>query len=69
MNKQVNQDLKNLINWLSANKTWLSISKREAVLLESPRQLTDVPLKLNKKRLNPTNSVKYLGIKIDDNLH
>ena len=35
------------------------------------RKLTDVPLeqKLNRKRLYPTNSVKYLGINIDKNLN
>ena len=70
MNKQVNQDLKNLTNWLNANKICLNVSKTEVVLFKSSRKLTDVPLKLklNGKRLYPTNSVKYLGINIDENL-
>ena len=70
MNKQVNQDLKNLTNWLNANKICLNVSKSEVVLFKSSRKLTDVPLKLklNGKRLYPTNSVKYLGINIDENL-
>ena len=42
MNKQVNQDLKNLINWLNANKSYLNISKTEVVLFELSRKLTDV---------------------------
>ena len=71
MNKQVIQDLKNLTNWLNANKMCLIISKTEAALFKSSRKLTDVPLKLklNGKRLYPTNSVKYLGTKIDENLN
>ena len=47
MNKQVNQDLKNLRNWLNANKICLNISKAEVVLLKLSRKLTDVPSKLN----------------------
>ena len=70
MNKQVNQDLKNLTNWLNANKICLNVSKTEVVLFKSSRKLTDVPLKLklNGKRLYPTNSVKYLDIDFDENL-
>ena len=70
MNKQVNQDLKNVTNWLQANKICLNVSKIEVVLFKSSRKLTDVPLKLelNGKRLYPTNSVKYLGININENL-
>ena len=40
MNKQVNQDLKNLANWLNSNKICLNISKREVVLYKSSRKLT-----------------------------
>ena len=46
MNIQVNQDLKNLTNWLNANINCLNLSKTEAVLFKSSRKLTDVPLKL-----------------------
>ena len=71
MNKQVNQVLKNLANWLNANKICLNVSKTEVVLFKSSRKFTDVPLKLklNGKRLYPTNSVKYLGISINENLN
>ena len=71
MNKQVNQDLKNLTNWLNANKICLNVSKPEAVLFKSSRKLKDVPLKLklNRKRLCPTNSVKHLGININEILN
>ena len=70
MNKQVNQDLKNIINSLNATKICLNVNKTEVVLFKSSRKLTDVPkLKLNGKRLYLTNSVKYLGINIDENLN
>ena len=71
MNKQVNQDLKNLINWLHPNNICLNVSKTEVVLFKSSRKRTDVPLKLklNGKILFLTKSGKYLGINIDENLN
>ena len=70
-NKRVNQDLKNLTNWLNANKICLNVSKTEVILFKSFRKLTDVQLKLklNGKGLYHTNSVKYLGINTDENLN
>ena len=32
MKKQVNEDFKNLMNWLNANKIYLNISKTEVIL-------------------------------------
>ena len=71
MNKQVHQDLKNLTNWLNANKICLNVGKREVVSFKSSRKIIDVPLKLklNGKRPYSTNSLKYLRIKIDQNMN
>ena len=70
INKQVNKDLKTLSNWLKANKICLNVSKTEAVLFKSAKKHFDsgLKLKLNGKRLYPTNSVKYLGVKLDEHL-
>ena len=71
INKQVGHDLKYLSYWLNANKICLNVSKTEVVLFKSVRKQTEttLKLKLNGKRLYTTNSVKYLGIKIDENLN
>ena len=68
--KQVNYDLKNLSNWLKANKISLNVGKTELVLFTSSRKQLDCDLKikLNGKRLYETDSVKYLGIQIDKRL-
>ena len=60
MNKQVNYDLKNLNNWLNGNK----------ICLKSLTKQTDFDLhiKLNGKRLYPTDSFRYFGIIIDKKL-
>ena len=72
ISKQVGHDLiKYLSNWINANKICLNFSKTEVVLFKSVRKQTEatLKLKLNGKRLYTTNSVKYLGIKIDRNLN
>ena len=70
INKQVNYDLKNLSNWLNANKISLNVGKTELVLFTSSKKQLDCDLKikLNGKRLYETDSVKYLGIQIDKRL-
>ena len=71
MNKQVNFDSKNLNNWLNANKIYLNVGKTEVVLFKSVTKQTDsdLHLRLNRKRLYPADSVKYLGIIIYKNLN
>ena len=48
----------------------LNVSKTELVLFRSAKKQLDfgLKLKLNGKRLYPTNSEKYLGVKIDEHL-
>ena len=71
LNKLLNIDLKNLTNWLIANKTSLNVSKTELINLKPKRKPLDfiMKIKLNGKRLYSTYSVKYLGIKIDSKLN
>ena len=71
INKQVGHDLKCLSYWLNANKICFNVSKTQVVLFKSIRKQTEatLKLKLNGERLYTTNSVKYLGIKIDENLN
>ena len=70
LNKAVNSDFKNLTNWLSANKISLNVRKTELTLFKSKMKKLNfnVKLKLNNKRIYPTKSVEYLGIKADEKL-
>ena len=70
INKQGNYDLKNLSNWLKANKISLNVGKTELVLFTSSKKKLDcnLKIKLNGKRLYETDSAKYLGIQIDKRL-
>ena len=70
LNKLVNLDMKNLATWLNANKISLNVQKTELVIFKNIRKILEKPIKikLSGKRLYPTNNVRYLGIKIDENL-
>ena len=58
------------MQWLNGNKIPLNIKKTELVIFKSKRKQFDDEIKLNlsRKRLFPTDHVKYLGVKIDGNL-
>ena len=70
LNKLVNADLKHLVNWLNANKISLNVKKTEMVIFKSKHKKFegDLKIKFCGKRPYPTDSVKYLGVKIDTNL-
>ena len=71
MNKLVNADLKHLVHWLNANKILLHVKKTEMVIFKSKQKRFegDLKIKLCGKRPYSTESVKYLGVKIDTNLN
>ena len=60
LNKQVNADLKHLVNWLNANKISLNVKKTEMVIFKSKQRKleSDLKIKLCGKRLYRTESVK-----------
>ena len=71
LDKYVNLDMKNLADWLNANKTPLNVQKTDLVIFKHQRKKisSKVKTKLSRKQLYPTDSVKYLGIRIDKNLN
>ena len=71
LNKFVNFDLKNFSNLLNANKISLNISETKGIIFKpkiEKKNFFDLTLKVNGKKLYPTKSLKYLGIKIDASL-
>ena len=59
-----------LVNWLNVNKISLNVKKTEMVIFKSKQKKFegDLKIKLSGERLYPTESVKYLSVKIDTNL-
>ena len=66
----MNSDLKNLSQWLKANKLSLNVTKTELIIFHSSSKKTDPSLKiiLDGKRLIQTDTVKYLGVLLGDRL-
>ena len=71
LQKQVNLDLKFLCNWLKANKISLNASKTELLLFRHPNKKLnyEIKIKIDGKKIVPSDSVKYLGIIIDSHLN
>ena len=68
--KGMNFDLKNLSQWLKANKLLLNFTKTELTIFQSSSNMINhnLKFKLDGKRLTPTSTVKYLGDLLDDHL-
>ena len=64
----MNQDLKNLSQWLKANKFYLNVKKSELMIFHPKNTKLDysVKVELNERRLIPISTVKYLGILLDE---
>ena len=63
--------MKNITDWLNANKISLEVKKKtELVIFKHKKKKLEclIRIKLSRKRLYPLNSIKYLGVKIDENL-
>ena len=71
LNKLVNHDMKQLNNWLSANKISFNVENMETVIFRSPRKvlLDEIEIKLSGKNLYPWSSVKYLGVRSVCQIH
>jgi hypothetical protein len=68
--KCLNFDLRFLSKWLRANKISLNSSKTELIIFKHPiKQLNyDLKVKIDGRRLYPSDFVKYLGVLIDPHL-
>ena len=71
ISKKINKDLKCLQEWLLANKISLNASKTELIFFKksmSNSPSSDLKIKLNGIRIYPTNTIKYLGVYLDETL-
>ena len=68
--KYLNIDLKNLHKWLLANKISLNSDKTQLIIFHKPRaKLPEkTKIKLNGTNLYHTNTIKYLGVYLDETL-
>ena len=66
----MNQDLKNLSQWLKANKLSLNVKKTELIIFhpKKTKLAYSVKFKLNDKMLSPISTVKHFGILLAEHL-
>ena len=67
---KLNEDLKLIFEWLCSNRLSLNVSKTEFIIFKPPRKNLKerITLKLNGVTLYESNTIKYLGIIMDDRL-
>ena len=70
LNKLFNADLKHIVNWVNVNKISLNVKIIEMMIFKSnPKEFEgNLEIRLCGKRLNPTQSAKYLELQIDADL-
>ena len=70
INKKINFDLSNLVQWLWANKIALNVNKTDIVIFQSPRkQITKKRnFRLSGHKIRQKTCTKYLGVLIDEHL-
>ena len=70
LNKYINLDMKNLTDWLNANKISLKVKETELVIFKHKKKKIECPIriKFSKRRLYLSNLIKYLRVKIDEKI-
>ena len=71
INQRINFDLKNIVEWLRANRIALNTSKTEIVLFRTPRKpiTRKISFRISGQKIKPKSSAKYLGLIIDEFLN
>ena len=70
LQKELNEDLRSLVQWLTANKISLNNDKTEIIYFHKANNdiPSDIKIKLNGKKLYPSKKIKYLGVYLDETL-
>ena len=70
LNKTVNFDLSNLVQWLRTNKISLNANKTEIVVSRSPTKqiCNNLNFRLSGQKIEPKHCTKYFGVIIDEHL-
>ena len=70
MERTVNEEIKKLCLWLNLNRLALNVSKTNFVIFRANKSLYhNVTLIMNRKAIQQTKQVKYLGVFVDEHLN
>ena len=68
LQKNVNNEIENIIDWMRSNKLSLNFTKTEFLLITKAKRQKSFEIKINGHAIQPSSYEKYLGVNIDDNL-
>ena len=68
LEQQINTELQKINNWLISNKLFLNYAKSNYLIFSKKRSKPNFSININNHTLNQEDSVKYLGITIDNKL-
>ena len=70
INKKINHDLSNLVQWLRANRISLNVKKTDIVIFKPKQKIItkNLNFRISGQKILPTSSTKYLGLILDENL-
>ncbi len=68
--KTLNKELQELVEWLRANRLSLNVAKTEFIIFRPPRKSLNnrITLKLDQKTIFESTKIKYLGLLLDSRL-
>jgi hypothetical protein len=66
--KKLNEDLKNIFDYLCHSKLALNVSKTKFMIISNKKITGDVEVKINSESIERVSEFKYLGIVLDDRL-
>ena len=70
IDKKINFDLSNLVQWLRANKIALNVNKTDIIIFRSPRKQITKKMNfcLSDQKIRQKTCTKYLGVLLDEHL-
>ena len=71
INQRINFDLRNINEWLRANRIALNTDKTKIIMCRTPQKALTrkMNFRVSGQKIVPKRSVKYLGLVIDEFLH
>ena len=69
LEKEINQDLDKISEWLKANRLSLNIKKTHYMVFTNKRCAIDITLTIDGSKIESTQQTKFLGVIIDDKLN
>ncbi|XP_055381841.1 uncharacterized protein LOC129612318 [Condylostylus longicornis] len=67
MQKNINQDMEAIYNWMCVHKLSVNVSKTKYMLINS--KSSEIYIKFNGNKINKVKEYRYLGVTVDEDLN